>query len=263
MQDISAVTPVVPSASHEHPAASKARRSRDSDFQQCLKQYATAALGVAGVSVFAGAQAPPVPHIWYTVANIPLNTFTPSQIPIDFNHDGIPDLTISVTGHYANFSGHGGYAVGTVNAIPAVGNFAIGAHAIPQGKTIDRGGVFKAGKQQMARAYNFVVSGSYKTSSGGPFKNVTNEYLGVRFQISGQQHEGWIRVTLKCNFGDVSGTISGYAFDTVANEDGLVAGQIRGPVVPVKASVEKAVPGSLGMLAAGSSAVPYWRQEAQ
>jgi hypothetical protein len=232
-------------------------RNKDVDFSQCLKQYAVAALGVAGMSAVAAAQAP-AHQIWYTAVNIPLTTLTPTTVPIDFNHDGITDLTISVTGGSVAFSGHGGAVYGSINETPAPGNFAIGGHAIPLGVPIDLGGAFKSARQQLAFADYYVVSSVVGTISNGPFKNVTNKYLGVKILIGGQTHEGWVRLTLNLDKGKITGAITGYAFNTLANA-GIAAGQIR-PVPPATASVEKAAPGSLGMLAAGSSAIPYWRK---
>ena len=246
------------------PTTSGGTRSKDSAiFGQCLKQYAAAALGVAGAGVLAAAQTPAAHHFQYTAADIPLTEPGNTTVPIDFNHDGVTDITLSATGTSMQFSGHGGQAYGAIFETPPAGNFAIGGRAINFGVPIDRGGAFQSSKQRLAWAFNRVLATSsyHRTSSGGPFKNVTNKYLGVRFLIAGHVHEGWIRLSISCSkFGVVSGTITGYAYDTVPDELGVIAaGKFMGPVVK-EASIEKAAPGSLGMLALGSPAIRYWRK---
>ena len=69
-------------------------------------------------------------------------------------------------------------------------------------------------------------------------------------------HYGWIRLSLAVSFGSITGSITGYAFNTIANQS-IAAGQIR--PADEKALVEEVPAGSLGMLAAGSAAIPYWR----
>lgn len=233
--------------------------ARDSDFQQCLKQYATAALGLAGVSALAAAQVP-AHHILYTPANIPLYSLSPTTVAIDFNHDGITDVTITVTGGTSAHSGHGGATFGFIYEAPAPGNLAIGGHAIPQGVLLTHGGAFKSSRQRMAYAVRaWGSSGFQRSSSGGPFKNAIDKYLGVEFQIGGKPHYGWIRISLTCGKGQIVGTISGYAYETRAGYD-IAAGQLRSTAASTKEAIEKAPAGSLGMLAVGSSAIPYWRK---
>lgn len=92
---------------------------------------------------------------------------------------------------------------------------------------------------------------------------MNDKYLGVKFLISGQVHEGWIRLTMTNSFGDVKGTITGYAYETVANETGLAAGQIRsenedattGETKPPAYTVK---PATLGMLSLGAAGLSFW-----
>lgn len=235
------------------------KRKQNFDFQQCLKQYATAALGTAGVSAVALAQNPSH-HIQYTPANISLTAPPGSVVPIDFNHDGITDISMSAYGFTQAFSGHGGSVNGNLYVIPAVGNLANGAHAFAFGVPLDNFGTFRSSKQRMAYAREVVLATSsyHKTTSGGPFKNVTNKYLGVKIKIGGQMHEGWVRISLTCNHGTVSATITGYAYDIVANEK-ISAGRLLFPASE-KSESQEAMPASLGILAAGSAAIPYWRK---
>lgn len=261
MPQRSVPTPPVSSA----PTAAATRHNTNQDFQRLWKQYAAAALGVAGVSALASAQAP-VQHIIYTPANITVDTGASRQtfISIDFNHDGIADLSM-VASHFTDFFSGGGFAgYGRLALSQGPGGSAVVSNALPKGMIIDKGGAFKGGHQTIGYAvygsYNGVKSGSAR----GAFVKITNKYLGVRFQLNGQMHEGWIRMTLSTTGDRIKGTITGYAYDTVPNETGLAAGQLGGRVgsttATAKDSPETALPGSLGMLAAGASVIPYWRQ---
>ncbi len=51
-----------------------------------------------------------------------------------------------------------------------------------------------------------------------------NRYLGVKFLISGQTHYGWIRLTVITEPRGMSATITGYAYETIANKP-IKAGQ--------------------------------------
>jgi len=241
-------------------------KRNDSDFQQLWKQYAAAALGVAGASALASAQTP-TQHIVYTPANITVDTGASrlTFIPIDFNHDGSADLSL-VASHFTDFfSGSLGFqGYGRLALSQGSGGSAVVSNAFPKGMIIDKGGTFKGGHQTIGYATYGSYLGVKHSGARGAFVKITNKYLGVRFKIHGQVHEGWIRMTL-ANTGDrIKGTITGYAYDTVPNEFGLAAGQLGGRVgsttTAAKDAPETAVPGSLGMLAIGSSAIPYWRK---
>jgi hypothetical protein len=248
------------------PIALVPQRKKNPDFQQRLKQYSAAALGVAGVSALASAQSPAQRHIVYTPADIALDTklSRTSFIPIDFNNDGSADIYL-ILNHFTDFfsGGLGFDAYGRIN-VSAGQNFTIGSHAIPKGEIIDKAGTFKSGTQFLVTATSGSYEGAKHTFAAGPFKNITNKYLGVRFLINGKIHEGWVRMTLTCTGADIKGTISGYAYDTVPNELGLAAGQVGGRVgaasAESKVELENAPVGSLGMLAAGVEAIPYWRK---
>jgi hypothetical protein len=237
-----------------------ARRNQNQDLNRCLKQYATAALGAAGVSTLAMAQAPNT-NIVFTPANIALTEPNPGTVvPIDFNHDGVPDITISATGFSIAYSGHGGAANGSIFEAPSPGNLAIGGHALAQGVPLSQGGAFRSTKQQMAWGkFRFLLSTSNPiSSSGGPFKDVSNKYLGVKFKVNGKFHFGWIRVSITTHPGSVSGTITGYAFNSIANVP-IFAGQLH-PAGSGQAAIQNVPAGSLGMLAAGAQAIPYWKR---
>jgi hypothetical protein len=83
-------------------------------------------------------------------------------------------------------------------------------------------------------------------------KGVKNRYLGLKFNIKGQIHFGWARLTVTTTKHDFKATLTGYAYETVPGK-GIIAGKTMGPDDTTVA------PTSLGHLAAGASAIPAWR----
>ncbi len=103
--------------------------------------------------------------------------------------------------------------------------------------------------------------------------NLKNRYLGVRFQLSGQTHYGWVRLTVtsnvKLNQPTLEATITAYAYETVANKP-ILAGTAKsaaatGDIPTAKLQAPRNPqdnPGpSLGMLAGGADTLPMWRRE--
>jgi hypothetical protein len=94
--------------------------------------------------------------------------------------------------------------------------------------------------------------GTGQDSDVGPWvgkgKGVRNRYLGLKFVIHGKVHYGWARLSVTLGhhrqYDDVSGTLTGYAYETIPNKP-IIAGQITGPdVITVQ-------PETLGRLARG------------
>lgn len=82
----------------------------------------------------------------------------------------------------------------------------------------------------------------------GSGKGVSNRYLGLKVVIRGEVHYGWARLSVSLghqrHFNDVSGTLTGYAYETVPDKP-IVAGQMNGDdVITVQ-------PKTLGSLALG------------
>ena len=81
----------------------------------------------------------------------------------------------------------------------------------------------------------------------GPWKDVTDRYLGFRFVIGTGWHYGWARLRVKLDAGGaIEGALTGYAYESVPLKP-IIAGKTKGKdVITVQ-------PGSLGALAAGAS----------
>lgn len=242
------------------PAQLQPKRKDCSDFPHRWMQYAAAALGVTSLTAATSAQTNEH-HILYTPANITVDTgvLRSTRIPIDLNHDGIVDLSI-VASHFRDSHSGGGF--NAYGRIWLSMTSAIGSRAIPKGMIIDKAGQFRNGRQTLAYAVSYGSSNGEGHGASGPFANITNKYLGVRITVDGKVHEGWIRMTLATNGYDISGHITGYAYDTVPSEVGLAAGQLGGDTMTDddKSSTLTPSRGSLGMLALGSSAISYWRK---
>lgn len=221
-----------------------------------LNTYAQVA-SAAGVSVLALATASEAKVIYTETFQVTHSGF---PLYIDLNHDGIKDFIVRTT----FYQGSSGLEVGlsaagyrNANNRVAGGRFSTGsgyfvsaAYALRAGARIGPDGNFSAPAPFMAVEL-FKGFGSTYSDLGawvGQGEGAKNRYLGFKFVIRGQVHYGWARfsVTLEHQrqFDDVSGTLTGYAYETVPGKP-IIAGQITGPdVITVQ-------PETLGGLAFG------------
>jgi hypothetical protein len=90
----------------------------------------------------------------------------------------------------------------------------------------------------------------------GKGRKFTGPYLGFKFLIDGEVHYGWARVNVQANFLNVTATLTGYAYESVANRP-ILTGFTHGSVDASSDASQQTQPpvaGSLGRLAAGASA---------
>jgi hypothetical protein len=235
---------MLPEPSTEKLGPSKLKAALD----RLLVAYATAA-SAAGVAAFALTQSA-VAEVVYTPADIAVNGY----YALDLNHDGVPDFTLETVPYD---SGHGH---DFVLALDVPGNAALHyARPLPIGAPIGAGGKFTTstyyGGVFMGENFEY---GSFHNSEG-VWYNVSNKFLGLKFMIDGQVHYGWARMSVT---GAISGTITGYAYETVPNK-GIRAGQISGAedkasfILP-SGKTESLV---LGWLAGGADGLSMWRRE--
>jgi hypothetical protein len=190
-------------------------------------------------------------------------THTGAPLYIDVNHDGIIDFLLR-TNFYVGSSGTevGLSAWGDRNADNVVagrrfssgsGYFFSAASALRAGAEIGPKGNFSVRFPFMADELFQKDVGSSQYSDRGPWagegKGVRDRYLGLKFVINGEVHYGWARLSVTLGherqFGNVSGALTGYAYETVPDKP-IIAGQITGPdVITVPAE-------TLGGLALGS-----------
>lgn len=221
--------------------------------------YALAA-GAAGVGVMALAK-PVEAKIVYTPANLKLH----GVVPLDLNHDGIADFGLCLNSNFGDVSctladtgGRSGHKAGPLSPFayrlwvePPISEKSkneIWGHSTfkeqPAAPAL-RAGFRLGGERKFAAGTRLMAtweSSSGHQSYGGPWKNVTDRYLGLKFVIKGKVHYGWARLTVNAA-DNINATLTGYAYETIPNKS-IIAGKTKGPDVTVHS-------GTLGMLAAG------------
>jgi hypothetical protein len=226
-----------------------------SSLENPLKLYSLVA-AVAGVGLLALAQ-PAEGKVVVTKKTIPIG---PGAVSIDLNHDGLADFQFSITsgsvdGKRQNtLTAKGltkGKTVGKKSA--ALGPLGPYASALVRGAKIGPSAHFSSaqGLITIERQLHAESAGTYY---GNWYQVGNNRFLGVKFQIKGQTHYGWIRLTV--DTGAFSATITGYAYETVANrviDAGATSDADENSEVRI-------VGPSLGLLAQGAGAMPIWKR---
>lgn len=233
----------------------------------------TLAAAAASVSAFALAL-PAEATIVITNTNIPIHAGTP--VTLDLNHDGISDFQFYLRdSNYHNTSGHYLYILGLTPGAAVIGKPL--PSALLRGAKIGPAGPFLASSLQHLIQNSFICT-SYcggGTQPGYTFDQQLygnwagghpNRFLGVKFNINGKTHYGWIRMTVTVEQkgtgtgpkGSFSATITEYGYESVAGKS-CGAGL---PGAAAAAPLEKKSRGpSLGMLALGAEGMPLWRRE--
>jgi len=226
---------------------------------QSLSTYALAA-SAAGVGVLALTSAAEA-KIVYTPAHVVLGPSGPFSYNLDLNHDGITDAVLEKTSscdtdrcfwYLAAF--------GQNSAALAVGQPGLGL-ALPAAAVIGPKRQFANGFVDLAGYF----SHSSSRKNVGNWVNVKNRYLGVQFQINGQTHYGWARLSVTVNGSAITGTLTGYAYETVANQPIIAGKTASAAVIALResdiATPPQQEPASLGLLAQGAAGLQAWRRE--
>ncbi|SRR5208283_2510617 len=181
---------------------------------------------------------------------------------LDLSHDGTVDFAIQeVTNN------------GSLWVKEAFGNAVEGsrlAAALKRGALIGPRRHFSSNSGSFGEGM-VLVDCSYACSTvSGPWVNVDNRYLGLKFQIKGKTHYGWARLSVKVQGKAITATLTGYAYETIprkgirSGETGAAAdgetdseaSQIPPSAVTVaEAAPVAAQPPSLGRLALGASGI--------
>lgn len=249
------------------PPPSKSANVHDS-LHQHLHMYALAA-SAAGVSALALVQ-PAEAEIVYTPVQVTIGQN--QQYALDLNQDGIVDFTIHNFAH-ATVDTSGFSARLFVR--PAAGNAVAGhitrfgfpwAYALSSGMRIDKADRhFAPGRASMAYSNTFIGSyyrgGSWLSSLG-----TATRFLGLKFKIDGQVHYGWARLNVQTQDLQITATLTGFAYETIANkpikagaEQGKDDVSVKQPAPSVLTQPEQ-TPATLAMLALGSPALSLWRR---
>jgi len=250
------------------PLTGKAPINLSDSVHQRLNMYALAA-GAAGVGMLALSQ-PAESKIVYTPAHRIIGPH--HSYNIDLNHDKITDFTIA-----NSVSACTDFCFFELRQRPAVGNRAVGYtigsgqflldSALNPGATIGPRSPFKKGIAAMVVARSNVYT-SNKTIVYGPWVNVRDRYLGLKFQIKGKTHYGWARMNVMVSKTTISATLTGYAYETIPNKP-IIAGKQHGtdadesPAQPNVRALGKSASatGTLGVLATGACGPSLWRRK--
>jgi hypothetical protein len=220
------------------------------NLEKRLLAYAAAA-SAAGVATLA--MVPPAEgKIVYTRVHQQISPNT--MYNLDLNHDGATDFTL---GNHSSVRTSVSDAI--VNIILPAGNavrgYSIYASALPMGVKI------QAGKKFLSGMYSAEMAGSaYATwrgsNHGGPWFDVKNRFLGLRFAIKGKMHYGWARLNVSCAKRHCSALLTGYAYETIPGKP-IITGATKGPdgAEPTASlNTRTPEPPTLGMLALGAPA---------
>jgi hypothetical protein len=175
---------------------------------------------------------------------------------VDLNHDKIADLTLVNT-----YGCNNDYCVDALSALPASGNGVEGKFGLAYAVLL---GVKVGPKQPFTGQVMALSSSSFGTF--GQWFNVSNRYLGVRFEIQGKTHYGWLRMSVRVlGHAKMITTLSGYAYETIPNKP-IIAGKTKGPAEIAQTpnadlSATSPQPATLGLLAMGSPGLFIWRRE--
>ncbi len=225
---------------------------------QQLDMYALAA-SAAGVGMLVLAQ-PAQATIVYTPTHkvIGLN----GSYNLDLNRDGITDFRIYEHDFYSVV-----YNDNFLSVEPQGSNGVVGRHyaaALNSEEQIRGGQYFYHRTLEMCDARSGSRRGSF-----GPWVNVTNRYLGLKFIIKGKIHYGWARLTVKSKYGDmhITAILTGYAYETIPTKR-IITGRTKGPDqessgtgASVESPLDTPQPATLGALAMGAPGLSIWRRE--
>jgi hypothetical protein len=207
-----------------------------------LNLYSLAA-SATGLGVLTLAQ-PAEARIVYTPADVKI-TQNGGLISFDLNHDGIPDFGLSNIYTHTSFQAAGFLKVVQAQSANEVWDITskgvLCAADLPKNTRVGARGDFqKDPTSGLAMAFS-----NFEGTYFGPWRNVKQAYLGLKFVIKGKTHFGWARVKGNFNTFPYTATLTGYAYETIRNKP-ILTGKIKGPDVSVE-------PATLGHLARGAA----------
>jgi hypothetical protein len=196
-----------------------------------LNNYALAA-SAAGVGMLASAPPAEAKVVYYHVHHvIGVNT----NYKLDLNHDGVVDFILSNKGSCSgDLCGDSLFVVKErANGVAGQAAGHRSAYALSRGTLIGPKQPFLGRLMASCFSVNGGCSLVY-----GQWLNVTDRYLGFKFRAKGQTHYGWARLNVTIYAGLVTGTLTGYAYETTPNKP-IIAGRTKGPDVVDHATLGK------------------------
>jgi hypothetical protein len=252
-----------------------ARKTSLNNLYRQAGQYSLTA-AVAGVSLLALAE-PAKSEVVVTTKTIPIpiSQLGVHGIGISFANNGVDDLKLILSSHQIfGANGKNLLAVNAADGMGVVGKFerlpyasalAPGAEIGPNANFVSAacGGSYFSCPDAVRLADTFWSTFGSR-GAGGPWSgNPRNRYLGVRFQMDGETHYGWVRLMVNTNVPyKMSAAVTAYAYETEPNTE-IFAGLTKGPNAELwlPENTENQHGPSLGMLALGAEGMPLWRRE--
>jgi len=204
-------------------------------------------------------------EVIFTPAHRVLQLHGPGEsfFSLDVNNDGQPDFIVYIGQGSSHSSGNlsfnaelAAFGYGSNRVMSnSKGNWQA---ALPHGEMIGPEKKFDNTAQWMA-ACQFI---NFRGGSGGPWRNVTNRYLGLKFVVDGEIHYGWARMTVQTSCG-YTVVLTGYAYETVPNKPiRAVANAVENSDMKLPSATSDSTPAAtLGALALGYSGLPIWRSK--
>jgi hypothetical protein len=245
----------------------RTRAALSASVQRRVNTYALAA-GAAGVSLLSLAQ-PSGAEVVYTPANETIGRG--GSYKLDLNHDGLTDYIIAE--HTEHYSPYESFQVLSLRAAAAnqancPSSFCISgntyAAALHLGSRIGYTGR-RGWLGRNVRMADGILFGNGSVYYSGGWVNVSDRYLGLRFQINGETHFGWARLSVRFHGGPPAertwqAQLTGYAYETTSGKT-IQAGQTKGNEEDDRQVSAAGVGGQLGALAFGSGGIALWRRE--
>jgi hypothetical protein len=215
-----------------------------------LNMYVVAA-GAAGVGVLALTQSAEAKIIYTPIHHV---IHPNSSYKLDLNHDGRTDFTLLNSTSWSDIQFNDLGLKSSSGDNGAIGCSTSGGwrfdSALKTGARIGGGARFLSRREGW-----LLVSSGFKgntTSPFGPWYNVRNRYLGLRFSIEGKTHYGWARLSVTRANRTITALLTGYAYETVPNK-AIIAGKTK------DTDAVSVQPGSLGRLAQGWPQLACWQ----
>ena len=238
--------------------------SLSSSVHRRLSKYVSVA-SAAGVGALALSQLCEA-KVVYT----PVHTLIASgeTVPLDLDNDGIADFSIRNFVDTFEGSTEGFLLLRLLQAgnQPRGDNVYKRAAALPSRSPVWPKAIFVSANSAI------MISANATHRCFGPWNNVMNRYLGLKFQISGKTHYGWARLSASCDstHNHIKALLTGYAYETVPNRP-ILTGEAKGPEStgggPSATLFLRRAPqpgtATLGLLALGSPGLSIWRREEQ
>lgn len=168
-------------------------------------------------------------------------TYAGESINIDFDNDLNPELTLYGTKHDTTFSGFPvtltGFAMTTYGNTEIVGRATtVGTETVLEADTLNPGDAIDGASTYINSNTPSVFPGvglnadASGFSSVGQFAGAGYKYIGVKFDISGSVHYGWIRVSVSSTHDTC--ILDSYGYETTANT-AIAAGDMGGSTASV------------------------------